>query len=227
MGTQRSWPAFVPAAVWQRDPQLPALQELVKRSPVLDVGAGGRRLSPSVVTVDAEPHPGTNVLADIGRLPFRTASVAGLVCTGTLEHVLDPPQAVAEFARVLGNGGEIHVEVPFMQPYHADPHDYWRFTDEGLRVLFRGWEVTALGSHMGSGAGAAWVLREALKAPFRNRLVRAAIHVLIGYLVQPLRFVDRMSGTAGASASGFYLRARKRPFGSEGSEGHPAERAAG
>lgn len=181
---------------------------LAGRGPTIDVGAGGRQVAPSVIAVDAIAHPGTGVVADIGHLPFRTCSVTGLICTGTLEHVPDPVRAVQEFARVLVPDGVAHIEAPFIQPYHADPHDYWRFTHEGLALLFRSWDVIEFGSHMGSGTGAAWVVTEAVKTPvLGRRLLRRLLHLLVGLLVQPLRLVDR-GGRPGDAASGYYLRAR-------------------
>ncbi|MBV8162255.1 MAG: class I SAM-dependent methyltransferase [Acidimicrobiia bacterium] len=189
-------------------PQIDAIRAIAALGVTIDVGAGGRRVEPSVIAVDAIAHPGTTVVADIARLPFRSGSAVGVICTGTLEHVPDPVRAVREFARVLAQDGVAHIEAPFMQPYHADPHDYWRFTDEGLALLFSSWEVLELGSHMGSGTGAAWVLIEAVKTPFqRRRFVRRLIHFVMSLLVQALRLVDR-SGQAGPAASGFYLRAR-------------------
>lgn len=198
---------MLPTSVWQRDPQLEVVEALVRNGPAVDIGAGGRLLAPRVITVDAVAYPGTRVVADIVRLPFRQGVVASLVCTGTLEHVPDPPRAVLELARVLAPAGVAHIEVPFMQPFHADPHDYWRFSDQGLAVLFRRWNILEQGCHMGSGTGAAWVLQEAAKAPFSRRPVRMLVHMIVVLLTQPLRLLDRRDRPPGPSASGYYLRA--------------------
>jgi len=203
----RWWRRLLPTVAWQMQPQTAAMIALAEKGPTIDVGAGGRRVAPGVIAVDAVAHPGTTVVADIGHLPFREESVTGLICTGTLEHVPDPVRAIAEFARVLVTGGLAHIEAPFIQPYHADPHDYWRFTHEGLALLFRSWDVVEFGSHMGSGTGAAWVVTEAAKTPFRRRLVRRLVHLVVAVLVQPLRLVDR-GGQPGDVPSGYYLRAR-------------------
>ena len=198
---------LAPPVTWQMAPQTAAIEAIADRRPALDVGAGGRVVAPDVITIDAVPYPGTRLVAEITQLPIRTGSAHGLICTGTLEHVEDPAAAVREFARVLSADGEAHVEVPFMQPYHADPHDYWRFTDEGLARLFRDWEVLGSGSHMGSGAGAAWVVRDAVANSMRRGLLRGIVYILVSILVQPLRLLDR-GGRAGGVASGFWVRAR-------------------
>ena len=36
---------------------------------------------------------------------------------------------------VLKNGGYLYLEVPFLQGFHADPYDYQRYTQVGLKKL--------------------------------------------------------------------------------------------
>jgi len=54
-----------------------------------------------------------------------------------LEHVPRPWRAVAEFHRVLRPGGLLIVSVPHLSRRHELPHDYFRFTQEGLAALLR------------------------------------------------------------------------------------------
>lgn len=53
------------------------------------------------------------------------------------EHVFHFQRAPSEVFRVLRPGGRVMVSVPFLHEYHADPDDYVRLTDSGLR---RTWE---------------------------------------------------------------------------------------
>ena len=46
-----------------------------------------------------------------------------------------PEAAVREMARVLRPGGRLLLTVPFSQPLHELPSDYWRFTPSALRLL--------------------------------------------------------------------------------------------
>lgn len=52
-----------------------------------------------------------------------------------LEHVRDPRRALEEFNRVLKIGGHIIISVPHLSRRHELPHDFFRFTQEGMVAL--------------------------------------------------------------------------------------------
>ncbi len=58
-----------------------------------------------------------------------------VLCTETLEHVLDPPGFLAEAKRSLRPGGRLILTVPFAARWHYVPFDYWRFTPSGIKHL--------------------------------------------------------------------------------------------
>ena len=45
----------------------------------------------------------------------------------------------------------------FLHPYHADPHDYFRFTNEGLAYLFREFSDVSI-KPLGNRVHAAWMM---------------------------------------------------------------------
>jgi SAM-dependent methyltransferase len=59
-----------------------------------------------------------------------------IICTQVLEHTRDPFKLSSEIWRLLKRGGRAFVSVPFTWHYHPWPKDYWRFTSDGLEVLF-------------------------------------------------------------------------------------------
>lgn len=69
--------------------------------------------------------------------PLADAVYDVITCFNTLEHVYRYQNAVAESYRVLKPGGMFIGGTPFLVNYHADPHDYWRYTDEGLARIFQ------------------------------------------------------------------------------------------
>jgi len=98
----------------------------------------GKRFGPNWITVDKFDHSAIiDRHDDIQDLQFPDASFNAIVCWSVLEHVPGPREAIAEMHRVLKPGGLIWVQLPFLFPYHADPHDYWRVTPSGLRIWMR------------------------------------------------------------------------------------------
>jgi ubiquinone/menaquinone biosynthesis C-methylase UbiE len=80
-------------------------------------------------------HGRVDVFGDGARLPFADASFDTVMATEVLEHLPDPRIALREMVRVLRPGGVALVTVPFTEPLHFLPQDYWRFTPSGLRRL--------------------------------------------------------------------------------------------
>jgi SAM-dependent methyltransferase len=69
------------------------------------------------------------------RWPVDDTTVDTVLCTETLEHVLDPLGFLAEAWRVLRPDGQLILTVPFAARWHYIPFDYWRFTPSGLMHL--------------------------------------------------------------------------------------------
>jgi ubiquinone/menaquinone biosynthesis C-methylase UbiE len=77
-----------------------------------------------------------DVFGDGTCLPFRTGSFDTVLCTEVLEHLPEPERCVREMARVVKPGGRLLVTVPFTQPLHELPSDFYRFTPGALEHLF-------------------------------------------------------------------------------------------
>ncbi len=75
------------------------------------------------------------ILGPIESMPFADGSFDSALCNAVLEHVFDAERGIEELARVVRKGGYLVVTVPFLQPYHASPDDYRRYTADGLAQL--------------------------------------------------------------------------------------------
>ncbi len=103
------------------------------------------------VNLDLNTHP--DIFADVGDVPLDAQSIDCIICTEVLEHLPEPKACVNEMYRLLRKGGIAFASAPFMYPVHADPFDFQRFTEDGLRKLFSDFasvEVFQMGSYPGT-----------------------------------------------------------------------------
>jgi SAM-dependent methyltransferase len=68
-------------------------------------------------------------------LPLADGEADSVLCTETLEHVLDTASFLSELNRALAPGGRLILTVPFAARWHFVPLDYWRYTPSGLEQL--------------------------------------------------------------------------------------------
>ena len=206
-------PALVPV-----DHLAATLEGLPPDADILDVGAGGRRIAPIVKTFDAFAGPEVDIVGDIHAMPIGDASYDCVFCTGTLEHVADPWRAIGEIYRVTRPGGIVHIDVPFIQGYHADPTDYWRFTIDGLRHLCGAFEELESGVHIGPSCGLVWIAREWANSIRNDRIVSNLCLIVVAIVTAPLRYFDYWmicSPRSHRVASAVFFRGRKRLAGEE------------
>ena len=128
-------------------------------------------------------------------LSFDDASFDAVVCLQVLEHLRQPWKAVSECARVAKPGGRVILSAPFLFPHHAAPHDYFRFTHDGLRSMVEeaGLRVDQLTAQCSSLTTVLLIMNFYL-ARLRNRLdrrlgTRPASWLLIGAFMLPLNLL--------------------------------------
>ncbi len=101
----------------------------------MQVGVHGSKIGKHWVSVDLYDYsPVIDFHYDIQALEFADDTFDAIVCNAILEHVENPIKAIGELFRVLKKGGRIWVEVPFNQPYHPTPGDFWRVTPDGIKI---------------------------------------------------------------------------------------------
>lgn len=98
---------------------------------------------------------------DIHKMPYESKSFDFFVADQVFEHIERPWIAVQEIERVLRPRGLAIVSSVLLFSHHASPpwkplSDFWRFTPDAYRILFRSFEVMEA-----SGWGNAEVLRAA------------------------------------------------------------------
>ncbi len=101
----------------------------------------------SVETLDIDEKSGATHIADIcqnNEAKIKGSRFDYIVCTEVLEHTLQPFDAVKEIKRLLKPGGIAFVSTPFNFRIHGPLPDCWRFTEHGLRELFKDFEIVEL-----------------------------------------------------------------------------------
>lgn len=83
-------------------------------------------------------------------LPYQSGSVDTALACNILEHIYHYPHLLGEIRRIVKAQGQLIGFVPFWVGYHPDPHDYFRYTHEALRLMlaeagFEDIRVEALG----------------------------------------------------------------------------------
>ncbi|GAA0722772.1 methyltransferase domain-containing protein [Dactylosporangium roseum] len=183
------------------------------RDLVADFGCGTHRRDERVICMDGGSYGNVDIVTDLRRLPLADNSLAGGVSIAVLEHVPDPANHVAEMHRVLRPGGRMLVFVPFMQPFHASPHDFQRYTEVGLKEQFPQFEVLDVKVGAGPTSGMVWVFQEwlAMLLSFGStRLYRAILPLT--WILSPLKVLDLVLAhhpMASQVASGFVVEVRK------------------
>ncbi|OGV90844.1 hypothetical protein A3A66_00670 [Microgenomates group bacterium RIFCSPLOWO2_01_FULL_46_13] len=157
---------------------------------ILDVGAGRQRWNYRVLTLDK--FETADVRGDAGFLPVRSESTDLILSIAVLEHVPNPLTALGEMQRVLRPGGEIYIEVPFLQPFHGSPNDYYRVTLNGLRQWCQDFKEIKSGVCVGPGSAVAWLEIEYIRLWFGNiPLIGLVVELLFRIWTLPLKFLDR------------------------------------
>lgn len=112
---------------------------------VLNAGCGERDISnfllshgaASVETCDIKSSIPNTIICDLTKIPQKSDTYDSILCNAVLEHVQFPDQVLKELHRLLKPGGTFVLAVPFLQPYHASPTDFQRYTRQGLMELAR------------------------------------------------------------------------------------------
>jgi ubiquinone/menaquinone biosynthesis C-methylase UbiE len=109
-------------------------------APQIHSGAKEHFLKSNVFTLDIDPNSNASYVADLCQnnsdlIPDEKFDI--IICTEVLEHTLQPFSAVNEIYRILKVGGLCFISTPFNFRIHGPLPDCWRFSEYGLKSLFR------------------------------------------------------------------------------------------
>ena len=132
---------------------------------VLDVGCGDRPyagLFPGALGFDVPGNPHADLHGSLEAIPVDDASFDVVLCLQVLEHVDDPAAAVRELHRVVRPDGRVLLSTHGVYPFHPNPADLWRWTHQGLELLFlTNAEWTSVSVRPGAGTAATLAMTNA------------------------------------------------------------------
>lgn len=141
-------------------------------------------------------------------LPMEYGSYDAVMAFNVFEHVYNYRSLLDESRRVLKDRGQIFIGVPFLIQVHPSPHDYWRYTEETLRLVlaeagFCEIEITAVGR--GPFTASAQILNNALSFS----CLRAPFHFCMRILDMVAGCFKSRQSLAKEYVLGYFVRARK------------------
>lgn len=183
---------------------------------VLNLGSGPERIKKrtDIINVDLYAFNEVDMIADVTDLPLEDGSVELILNQAMLEHVTRPEVVVREMHRLLQPGGEVFCYLPFIQPFHAAPDDFYRWTMPGVRHLFRHFDHIEVGVGAGPTSGMLWIIQEwfAILFSFGSRRLHDILFLFLMVLTSPIKMLDMFMVRlpyADKIASGYYVVAKK------------------
>ena len=172
-----------------------ALLKLVpEEEAILNLGSGPREVSDKrkIINLDIYTYKNVNVLADIQRIPFKDNSIGGVIDIVVLEHIENPHLVINEIFRILKPGGYTYTVVPFIFGYHSSPNDFYRWTPEGIKKLFSGFEEIEIGIYSGPTSAMLLMLHEWLSLFFslQNRYLYQILWIIFMIILAPFKIID-------------------------------------
>jgi ubiquinone/menaquinone biosynthesis C-methylase UbiE len=188
---------------------------------VLNLGSGigqfDHYLSKGVKTINVDISPSIrnlHVIADAHFLPFKGDCFDIVYSIAVLEHVQKPWVVADEICRVLRQGGHVVVELPFLNVIH-DQHDYFRFTDKGIRSLFDESRFDSILEQVSAGGGSflSVFFLEYFKQFIPTKYLRALWRLSMRYVFCLLKYLDLLIDSSKGlriTANSFSFIGRKR-----------------
>ena len=162
---------------------------------VLNIGSGPKSLRSDVIDVDIFPYLNVNLLADAGRLPLADHSVDAVICESLIEHLPEPAKLINEVYRILKPGGRIYFTVPFMIGFHSSPNDFYRWTDQGLMLLFKNFNDIKVDAFYGPTSAMTFLVGEwlAILLSFNIKSLHnfwILVSMVMQIILKPLQLLD-------------------------------------
>ena len=185
---------------------------------VLNIGAGGeikniiRKNFKKVFEIDIDSKRNPDQIIDLCDDHFSKIIryKPDLVCIfEVLEHTTNPLKAVNNIYKIINKGDFVLASVPFIFHIHDEPHDYFRFTKFGLKLLFKDFANVKIYERNG------WLesifvifIRLEKEKNILSRLLGKTF-TIIAFLMLPLILLIQLIFPSKKITTGYYIEAQK------------------
>lgn len=140
------------------------VEYLTKDMTVYDIGCGDKPFqeflkdkTKSYIGVDVEDGfydaSHIDLVGSAYNVPIQSGTADAVISCQVIEHLRTPRDALKEANRILVPNGVLFLSFPFLYPLHAAPHDFYRYSEYGIRELLdkQGFELVKI-----EGQGGFW-----------------------------------------------------------------------
>jgi SAM-dependent methyltransferase len=150
------------------------------------------------VGADISGNPFADIIVDSdGRVPCEDASFDVVLSSQVLEHVPDVDLYLDEARRVLKTNGLMILSTHGWWTHHPYPHDYWRWTREGLTKILNanGFEIVEVQWNIGMLAYSCQLRVQCWKGMLRDKGVLASfvLRCVSAVYQQLMKIADRIT----------------------------------
>ena len=185
---------------------------------VLNIGAGGeikniiKKNFKNVFEIDIDSKRNPDQIIDLcnDRFSKIIRYKPNLVCIfEVLEHTTNPLKAVNNIYKIINKGDFVLASVPFIFHIHDEPHDYFRFTKFGLKLLFKDFANVKIYERNGW-LEAIFVILIRLEKE-KNILSRllGKTFTIVAFLMLPLILLIQFIFPSKKITTGYYVEAQK------------------
>jgi len=160
---------------------------------ILNVGGGPTREDSNILNLNIDLFPNVEIIADAHNLPFKTASVDGIMIAAVLEHVHNPNKVIEEIYRVLKRGGYVYSETPFLQHFHGYPNHYQNFTLIGHNYLFKKFKKIESGPITGPFTAVLTLILNLFEDLTDNKYIRKITMFIVALILYPFKYLDALT----------------------------------
>lgn len=106
---------------------------------------GAKNNKSNYTGVDYIDGEGVDLTSNVSKLPFADNSFSTIVAMNLFEHVEKFWQSFDEVKRLVKKDGVIICSTPFIFEIHGCPYDYFRFTPDFYRNVFKDFKFVVIG----------------------------------------------------------------------------------